>query len=70
MTDHRGTDPRASDELTLRIIKLRCDGYTPAMIGRRIGRSQQYVSTATVRVCRADRQESGEPRDAVMAAYW
>lgn len=61
---------RESDERAIRMVKLRGKGYTPAQIGRRIGMSPQFVSTATLRVRNDDLEFSGEPGAVVNQKYW
>lgn len=64
---------RASDELTLRCVKLRASGLSNAEIGRRIGKTSQFVSTATNRVIRDDMDHIAGTDDAnaeAFGAYW
>lgn len=64
------SEARKSDNLTLLMIRARASGKTAAEIGRIISKSSQFVSTATVRVMRADMAESGEARKVVARDYW
>lgn len=61
---------RQSDELTLEMVRLRSAGMSAVEISRKIGKTQQFVTTATNRVRRADVAESDEPKGVVDAAYW
>lgn len=56
-----------ADDLTLAMVRMRADGATVAQIARQLGLREQYVSTATNRVMRADMAESGED---VSGFYW
>lgn len=58
---------RAADEALLAMVHLRASGMTPHEIAQEFGVRDQYVSTATNRVMRADMAESGED---VAGAYW
>ncbi|WP_376872299.1 hypothetical protein [Albirhodobacter sp. R86504] len=64
------SEARKSDELTLLMLRARASGKSATDIGRIIGKSSQFVSTATVRVMRADMAESGETRRSVALGYW
>ena len=61
---------RASDELILRALRLRCEGHGAVVIGAMLRKSCQFVSTACNRVRRADQDESGEPLAEVNKGYW
>lgn len=61
---------RQSDERLLKMLGLRTDGISPAKIGRIIGMSAQFVSTATLRARRDDEKQSGEPARSVARGYW
>lgn len=63
------TATRDADELLLRLIALRCAGHSAARIGARYNMADTAVRTITNRVRDADAAESGEPREAVLAAY-
>ena len=65
-----GMASRASDDLILKAVRLRCKGMGPADVGRVIGKSSQFVSTACNRVRLADLAESGEKRAKVLRKYW
>ena len=63
------TASRDSDDRLLHLIALRCAGYSAAQTGARYGMADTAVRTMTNRVRDADVVESGEPREAVLAAY-
>lgn len=60
---------RADDELVLAMLAARSSGESSPSIARRLGVSPERVRTATDRVVRADRNESGESANAVMPHY-
>lgn len=60
---------RQADERLLRCLALRCKGASTTLVSRKTGAPQGYITTATNAIRDADVAESGEPREAVMAAY-
>ena len=60
---------RREDERALFMIATRCDCMSAGVIGRLLGMSDSAVRVITNRIRAADLAESGEPREAVMAAY-
>lgn len=63
------TASRREDERALLMLDMRGDGMSAAVIGRLLGMSDSAVRVITNRIRAADLAESGEPREAVMAAY-
>lgn len=62
--------PRKVDDHALMLLRLRCQGYKPTVIGKGIGKNSQYVSTLVNRIRRADQAESGESLEVVNRGYW
>lgn len=63
------TASRREDERALFMLDMRGDGMSSGVIGRLLGMSDSAVRVITNRIRAADLAESGEPREAVMAAY-
>lgn len=63
------TASRREDERALLMLDMRGDGMSSGVIGRLLGMSDSAVRVITNRIRAADLAESGEPREAVMAAY-
>ena len=63
------TASRREDNRALLMLALRRDGVSTGVLGRLFGMTGSAVRVATNRVLDADLAESGEPREAVMAAY-
>lgn len=60
---------RREDARALFMLDMRGDGMSAAVIGRLLCMSDSAVRVITNRISAADLAESGEPREAVMAAY-
>lgn len=60
---------RREDARDMLMLDMRCDGMSAGVIGRLLGMSDSAVRVITNRIRAADLAESGEPREAVMAAY-
>jgi len=60
---------RREDERALLMLDMRGDGMSSGVIGRLLGMSDSAVRVITNRIRAADLAESGEPREAVLAAY-
>lgn len=60
---------RREDERARLMLDMRGDGMSSGVIGRLLGMSDSAVRVITNRVRAADLAESGEPREAVLAAY-
>lgn len=60
---------RREDERALLMLDMRGDGMSSGVIGRLLGMLDSAVRVITNRIRAADLAESGEPREAVMAAY-
>lgn len=58
---------QVSDDNLLSMIRLRVGGMSVKNIAKHYGKSQQYVSTATTRVKRADEAHEGR---CLMSDYW
>ena len=63
------TASRREDGRALLMLDMRGDGMSAGIIGRLLGMSDSAVRVITNRIRAADLAESGEPREAVMAAY-
>lgn len=63
------TASREADERLLHLIQLRCAGRSAAQAGARYDMTGTAVRTMTNRVRDEDAAQSGEPREAVLAAY-
>lgn len=63
------TASRREDDRARLMLDMRGDGMSSGVIGRLLGMSDSAVRVITNRVRAADLAESGEPREAVMAAY-
>ena len=66
---------RESDEMALYCVQMRCAGYNNAAIGETIGKSPQFVSTATNRVLKHDLEQAKvtrnpETEEEILAHYW
>jgi hypothetical protein len=61
---------RDDDEFLLWLVRQRAAGATPTDLATRLGRTTQYVTTATNRVMEADIEESGEPEAELRTHYW
>lgn len=60
---------RREDVRARLMLDMRGDGMSSGVIGRLLGMSDSAVRVITNRVRAADLAESGEPREAVLAAY-
>ena len=60
---------RREDVRARLMLDLRGDGMSSGVIGRLLGMSDSAVRVITNRIRAADLAESGEPREAVLAAY-
>jgi predicted transcriptional regulator len=60
---------RREDVRARLMLDMRGDSMSAAVIGRLLGMSDSAVRVITNRIRAADLAESGEPREAVMAAY-
>lgn len=60
---------RREDVRARLMLDMRGDGVSAGVIGRLLGMSDSAVRVITNRIRAADLAESGDPRDAVMAAY-
>ena len=61
---------RTDDERLLSALAMRACGHSSPIIAARLGYpSSEAVRTATIRVMRADRDESGEDQRVVMQGY-
>lgn len=60
---------RREDARALLMLALRRDGVSTGVLGRLFGMTGSAVRVITNRIRAADLAESGEPREAVMAAY-
>ena len=60
---------RREDVRARLMLDMRGDGMSAGVIGRLLGMSDSAVRVITNRIRAADLAESGEPREAVMAAY-
>lgn len=63
------TASRRDDDRALHMLDMRGDGMSSGVIGRLLGMSDSAVRVITNRIRAADLAESGEPREAVLAAY-
>lgn len=63
------TASRREDVRARLMLDMRGDGMSAGVIGRLLGMSDSAVRVITNRIRAADLAESGEPREAVMAAY-
>ncbi len=63
------TASRREDGRALHMLDMRGDGMSAGVIGRLLGMSDSAVRVITNRIRAADLVESGEPREAVLAAY-
>ena len=63
------TASRREDNRALHMLALRRDGVSTGVLGRLFGMTDSAVHVVTNRVLDADLAESGEPREAVLAAY-
>lgn len=61
---------RADDERLLTMVHARSGGMSSYQVAEMIGLRNEAVRTAVNRVRDADLRESGEPVEAVRAAYW
>ena len=60
---------RREDARALLMLDMREDCMSAGVIGRLLGMSDSAVRVITNRIRAADLAESGEPREAVLAAY-
>ena len=60
---------RREDGRALLMLALRRDGVSTGVLGRLLGMTGSAVRVITNRIRAADLAESGEPREAVLAAY-
>lgn len=60
---------RREDVRARLMLDMRGDGMSSGVIGRLLGMSDSAVRVITNRIRAADLAESGEPREAVLAAY-
>lgn len=65
-----GNPDRARDERDLSVIRLRAARVSFAAIASRTGARRDHLHLITAAIKCADLQESGEPREQVMAGYW
>lgn len=63
------TASRREDVRARLMLDMRGDGMSSGVIGRLLGMSDSAVRVITNRIRAADLAESGEPREAVLAAY-
>lgn len=66
----RAFQNREGDDRLLELVELRAGGLEVHQIASMTGLRQQYISTATNRVMRADLEESGEAAADVRKHYW
>lgn len=65
-----GPAARAKDERDLEIVALRSRGFSSAQIAERLGVAASFVRAMSNSIRSADIAASGEPAEAVAAAYW
>lgn len=67
---HTPNPSRERDDEVLKWIEHRAAGHSLRQVAEKFGSKSSLVSAATCNILAADLEYSGEPRAAVLGAYW